>query len=263
MAGARRVRGVSAIRRASLSFSAFFLLCSGAAQAHHIPVSSRVPAWNLFLWIGLLVLVAVEVAFVLRVRREGLDGPRRQRLENVWMMMPLTVLLVLGVVRVTPFFRASVVQASAGEDAPRIEVIAHQWRWAFRYVGDVESGNVPSTPTLLPAATGPTPRPTPIPGTVAVLRLPAGQTVQLILSTRDIVHSFDVPQLGVRADIMPGQPLILNIRVNETGHYDLYCSALCGVSRQEMSGVIEVVPPDEYTGWASQQTRNVRQSTNE
>lgn len=194
----------------------------GTAHAHHIPVSAEVPAWNGVLWAGLGGLLALEVAFLLAARRRM----PAERLERLWMLAPLPVLFVLAAVRVTPMFRASVVRDAVGSDALRLDVTARQWQWDVRY--PVEGLRASSE-----------------------IHIPAGRDVQLRLDSLDVLHAFEVPRLGVRSDVRPGAPAVLNLRVPRPGRYTVYCSALCGTEAQEMTGVLAVDAPDEYDAWVA------------
>jgi cytochrome c oxidase subunit 2 len=223
-----RQRGAS--KRTSLAFWAVLggLVLAGArpARAHHIAVEAMVPHWNLLLWVGIGLLVALEAAFVVVMRRRASGGA--ERLELLWTVMPLTVLLVLGIVRVSPAFRAPVVVPVAGPDAFPVDVTARQWEFDFRSPSEnLESRNE--------------------------IHVPAGKVVAFHLTSRDILHSFDIPSLGVHRDVLPGPPATLNLRLTRAGRYPIFCAALCGSSATEMTGVIAVDPPDEYTVWVANQ----------
>lgn len=197
----------------------FFAALTGTAEAHHRAVSSDVPGWNLYLCFAVGGLLAIEVVFIAVSRRRG-DG----RLERLWTLAPLTVIVALGVAHAVPSWRNSYELSAAGADTLRIEVTARQWQWDYRYTAE----NF---------------------GCGSEIHVPAGHDVQLTLISRDVLHSFDVPRLGLHCDVVPGTSSSLAFRVDRPGRYEVYCGALCGSPSQEMSGVIAVDRRVEYATW--------------
>lgn len=215
-------QGALLVQRVLFSFSAL-LCCSPAAWAHHVPVTAEVPWWNTFLWVGVALLVVGEAVFLgaLRGRDEG------ERFGRVWALMPLTVLAGLLVARYAPLLRAPAERAAVGPDAVRVAVVGRQWQWDVSY---------PET------------------GVTAVgeIHLPAGRDARLALSSSDVLHSFEIPSLRVRRDVLPGRPQEVMLCIARPGRYPVYCGAACGRLSDEMPGVIAVEPPDEYNRWVAQ-----------
>jgi len=83
--------------------------------------------------------------------------------------------------------------------------------------------------------------------------LPANQEVNLRVTSRDWLHAFHAPSLGLKADAFPGQYNHLKTVPQETGTYQLYCAEYCGSGHSQMLGTVEVVPQDEYEQWLSEQ----------
>jgi cytochrome c oxidase subunit 2 len=78
---------------------------------------------------------------------------------------------------------------------------------------------------------------------------PNERNVALNLTSRDWIHSFHVPDLGLKQDALPGQYNHLRTKPTGTGTYQLYCAEYCGVGHSNMLGSVEVVPQDEFDEW--------------
>nr|WP_216824807.1 cytochrome c oxidase subunit II [Salinigranum rubrum] len=113
-------------------------------------------------------------------------------------------------------------------DPVEIDVVAYQWGWEFRYQGE----NVTTQKRLV---------------------LPAERDVSFSLTTRDVIHSFYVPELGLKQDIIPGQTTEARTRATQTGEYTLYCAELCGVGHTRMHGTVVVLSEEEYQDWLDEQ----------
>ena len=109
-----------------------------------------------------------------------------------------------------------------GITPPRIEVDAERWRWNFRYP---EQGGVT---------------------TVNQLHLPAGMPVDVVVTSRDVIHAFWVPRLAGKIDAIPGQTNVLRIQADTPGHYEGICAEFCGLEHAGMRFDVFVHPADEY-----------------
>ena len=136
---------------------------------------------SLFFW-SALVFVLVEVALIWVMwryrRREGAPEPRHVHgnttLEIAWTLIPAVILIVIAVPTVRAIFRT---QAKAVPGALQVQVIGHQWWWEFRYP---QYGIT----------------------TANELYLPIGRTVNFELKTADVIHSFWIPRLGGKRDLV-------------------------------------------------------------
>lgn len=115
------------------------------------------------------------------------------------------------------------------EDAVRVDVIAEQWVWNFDYRDD----NVTSQGTLV---------------------VPANQTIYLRITSRDVIHSFHVPDLALKSDASPAQWNNVTFTPTNTGQYRLFCAEYCGQGHPTMLGTIRVVDSSEYDRWLTEQS---------
>ena len=151
--------------------------------------------------------------------------------------------------------RTSPLNSAEKAEVVRVEVVAEQFRWYFRYPGadgvfgkrrvvlqDASLGNPLGLDKTDAAA---------VDDVVATtLMLPAGTDVRLSLRTHDVVHSFFVPALRLKQDSLPGRPIALGLRVDQPGEYEIVCAELCGLGHHAMNSKLKVVPRDEFESWS-------------
>ena len=141
--------------------------------------------------------------------------------------------------------------------ALRIEVLAKQFAWNFRYAGpDGRFGR-----TKLDLRNDATGNPFGIDDTDpvaaddvsnAALRVPAGQLIELRLNAQDVIHSFFVRELRLKQDAVPGMEIPLRFIAAKPGTYEIACAELCGLGHHQMRSVLIVLPPAEFTAWLAQ-----------
>jgi cytochrome c oxidase subunit 2 len=141
-------------------------------------------------------------------------------------IVPTAVLIVLGVVTVA----ATADLRRAEEGALRIEVEGYKWWWEARYP---DSGLV----------------------TANEIHVPVGRPVELELTSADVIHSFWVPQLAGKVDMVPGQRNVLRFRADEPGEYRGQCAEYCGLQHGRMSFLVIADPAAEFDRWVEAHQR--------
>jgi len=81
--------------------------------------------------------------------------------------------------------------------------------------------------------------------------VPVGQPVELLLGSKDVLHSFFVPALRIKQDTVPGQRIPLRFTIDAPGTWEIACAELCGLGHHRMRGVLEVLPADQFHAWIS------------
>jgi cytochrome c oxidase subunit II len=186
--------------------------------------------WWLTFGICAFVFVAVLVAFVLAMR-QGLTGTgiaARPYLPVVAALALSAVLLV--VVMFLSFGTDRALATLGGEDPLKIEVTAHRWWWEARYQD---------------------PDPSRTFTTANELHIPVGRAVELTLKADDVIHSFWVPNLGGKRDLIPGRTATLRLQADKAGSYRGQCAEFCGVQHAKMGLV--VYASEDYEKWAEAQ----------
>jgi cytochrome c oxidase subunit II len=117
--------------------------------------------------------------------------------------------------------------AAPQKDALRIHVTAERWWWRFRYE---PPGRIPFE-------------------TANELRLPVGEQVEVLLHSSNVIHSFWIPSLGGKADVIPGQANRLVLHPTITGTFLGACAEYCGIGHGKMAMQAIVVPEDTFRAW--------------
>jgi cytochrome c oxidase subunit 2 len=90
--------------------------------------------------------------------------------------------------------------------------------------------------------------------------VPTNTTVVLQINSADVAHSWWIPQLGGKADAIPGHNNYTWFKVDKPGIYHGQCAELCGNNHADMRAVVDAVPPDQYQAWLQQQRNNILQA---
>jgi cytochrome c oxidase subunit 2 len=122
---------------------------------------------------------------------------------------------------------------AAGDDTIRIEVNARQWWWEIRYSGSGKQFELANE-----------------------LHLPAGRAVELELTTEDVIHSFWVPSLAGKVDMIPGHRNRLVLKADEPGVHRGLCAEYCGGQHALMAVFVIIEPEAEFERWRSQQVHD-------
>ncbi|MFT3773136.1 MAG: cytochrome c oxidase subunit II [Minicystis sp.] len=128
--------------------------------------------------------------------------------------------LVWWFIGVKQFMRIRV----APENAMDIYVTAKKWMWKFAYPEGTRS--------------------------VGTLYVPAGRPVRLIMTSRDVIHSFFVPSFRVKQDVLPGRYTTLWFQAISPGTYEILCTEYCGTGHSTMRGEVVALSPEDYARWA-------------
>jgi len=190
------------------------------------------------LYLGTAVFIVVEIALVytiIRFRRRPGDGVPKQvhgntTLEIAWTAIPAVILIFVAIPTVRTIFKT---QAKAAPDALQVEVIGHQWWWEFRYP---QYGIT----------------------TANELYLQNGRTVNFHLKTQDVLHSFWIPQMGGKRDLISNKTNYLWFTPNKdlpSSAWNGFCAEFCGPSHANMKFRVYTVTPDEFKMWQEHQVR--------
>jgi cytochrome c oxidase subunit 2 len=85
------------------------------------------------------------------------------------------------------------------------------------------------------------------------IHIPAGRAVEIELETRDVIHSFWIPKLHGKVDLVPGRANVLQLQADRPGIYEGECAEFCGVQHAHMRLQVIAQPPAEYAGWVEAQ----------
>ena len=188
------------------------------------------------LYLGILVFILVEslLVFIL-VKFHDKDGTREAKqthghttLEVGWTLVPAVILAFIAVPTIKTIFET---QAKATPGALQVEVIGHQWWWEFRYP---QYGVV----------------------TANELYLPVGRTANFALTTKDVLHSFWIPQLNGKRDLISNHTNYIWFTPDSSFAWNGFCAEYCGTSHANMRFKVFTVTPAEFDAWATHQKTN-------
>jgi cytochrome c oxidase subunit 2 len=187
--------------------------------------------WLVF-WIAAVVFVLVEGGLVFALwkfrRRSASDTPRQvhgnTRLEIAWTIIPALLLAGVAVPTVGTIFDL----AEAPEGSMRVEVVAHRFWWEIRYPGlEVTTANE--------------------------VHIPTGEQVVMEMTSHDVIHSFSVPRLAGKQDVIPGRTNTVNLAADAPGTYKGQCQEFCGLSHANMKFTVVAHAPADFETWLADQ----------
>ena len=196
-----------------------------------------------YMALGVFVLVEGWLLFnIIRFRqRPGDETQPRQiygntRLEIIWTAIPV---LLVGTLF---FFTVRTVNAVASPSAKsadiQVTVVGHRWWWEFDYPAlQVKTANE--------------------------LHVPVGANVEFTLESADVIHSFWVPQLSGKTDVIPGQTNHLWFRADQIGNYHGQCAEFCGENHANMRIKVVVESQADYDAWVADQQKPLVQPQTE
>lgn len=185
--------------------------------------------WWLLLVVGTAVFIAFCVALFVAVRPRAGNADRpapsarslRRFVITGGVVLPAIVLAVVMGFTVDSMRSVS---GAAGDGALRVEVIGHRWWYEIRYP---DHGVV----------------------TANELHLPVGREVELHVSSSDVIHSFWVPGLAGKIDMLPDGTNVLVLRADEIGEHRSQCAEFCGLQHARMRLLTSVETDDDFAGW--------------
>ncbi len=87
----------------------------------------------------------------------------------------------------------------------------------------------------------------------AELAIPVNREIHLLMHSKDVGHSFFVPELRIQQDFVPGLDLSVHFTANKIGRYEIVCTQLCGLGHYNMKAYLEVKSQEDYDAWIKQQ----------
>lgn len=198
--------------------------------------AERVDGLHFFMF-GMTLLVALFIGatglyFLIRYRRrtESDVTPHVVAppwLEGLFIGVPLSFFLLWFVLG----FRDYIWLNAPPRDALDVYVTGQQWMWKFTY---------PEGPS-----------------SIDVLRVPAGRPVRLLLTSRDVIHSFFVPDFRIKQDAVPGRYTQTWFEVKAPGRHAILCAEYCGLDHSRMRGEVEAMDPAAFERWQEEARRGV------
>ena len=177
---------------------------------------------------AVVMAVLIYSVFAFRVAPEDdSDGPSihgNTNLEIAWTVVPAILVIAIGVLSAVVLSQ----NGSAGTNPLTIKVFAQQFSWRFEYPDSdgLKSGQ---------------------------LVLPVDRNITFELESADVIHSFWIPAMGQKQDLVPGIDTSIVITPTRTGTFSLVCTELCGLGHSTMRSTVEVVSQPDFDAWVKEQ----------
>jgi len=206
---------------------------SGSTPSHFSPFAATDIAsqWDTlygFLLIASLISCVLVIGglmyFAMKYRRQSENDKvpyisHDTRLEFLWSFIPFVIFMAVFVWGWVVFYNFRTMPKNALE----IAVEAQKWNWTFTY----KSGRNSS----------------------GEFYVPVDQDVKLVMTSRDVLHSFYVPAFRNKQDVVPGRYTSYWFRAHTVGDYQVFCTEYCGDKHSGMLAKVHVVPREQYDEW--------------
>lgn len=159
------------------------------------------------------------------------------RLEIVWTILPAILLAVIAVFTLSLIFELNDVEAAPDAKIQWVDVVGQQWWWEYQI--HLDDDGIPDIVTA------------------NELVIPIGQEVPLMVTSRDVIHSFWIPRLNGKRDAVPGRSTEWKLQADKPGRFAGQCTEFCGLSHAFMRMWTVAVTPDEFDAWAENQMQGV------
>src|SRR3954453_8003809 len=205
--------------------------------------------WWLYFWVlvAIFAIVAVCVAIVIgrgRVRHlelppeESIPGTERRLSSVVITCVIATVLILFALLFIDIFASRSVYALSSDPNPLSLKVIGHQWWWEVHYQD-------PQEPSKLMI-------------TANEIHVPVGRVVRLELVSDDVIHSFWVPNMSGKKDLIPGHPTHTWLKADHDGTFRGQCAEFCGHQHAHMRMEFVAESPEKFEQWLVQARQNAK-----
>jgi len=162
--------------------------------------------------------------FAFKYRKKGKDKftpgiSHNTPLEIFWTVIPTILVFIIFIWGFKTYLKMKVPPANAIE----VKVTGQKWFWTFKYKEGANTTNE--------------------------LVVPVNKPIRLLMSSKDVIHSFFVPNFRVKMDVLPNRYTTLWFEAVEIGEFDLFCAEYCGTGHSEMIGKVKVVSDADYQAW--------------
>jgi cytochrome c oxidase subunit 2 len=227
---------------AAVSITAAFALGCGGNESAFNPAGPQAGRINSLWWYMFAVSTIVWILVVIAVLYSAWRGHKREIADqsdhtNHGMRRPvgiataITVLILIGTL-VYDITAGEAMASLPRDQALRIRITGHQWWWEVEYVDPVAGNQV---------------------STANEIHIPVGEPVQIIGSSSDVIHSFWVPNLAGKKDLIPGHATAMWLQADKPGIYRGQCAEFCGHQHAKMAVLVFAESRQEFNAWYKSQ----------
>lgn len=175
-------------------------------------------------FISCVILIGGMIYFALKYQRKT-DSDKTAYithntfLEFLWSFIPLVIFMIVFGWGWFIYHQ----MRSFPKDALEVHIVGKQWAWEAIYKSGVKSGNL--------------------------VVVPVNRDVKLIMTSNDVLHSFYIPSMRIKQDLVPGRYTALGFKAELMGEFHIFCAEYCGTSHSGMMGILKVVSQEDYDKW--------------
>ncbi|MGQ4809302.1 Alternative cytochrome c oxidase subunit 2 [Candidatus Entotheonellaceae bacterium PAL068K] len=193
-----------------------------------------------------ILVTVLLVWFIIRYRykegRPAIYSHGNAALELVWTAVPAMVFITLFLVSQSTWARIKILTPPGDVE---VRLVAKQFAWVFRYPGpdgkfDTEDDRCTDEKVCQKTLDGD-------------LHVPVNKVVRVYLRGTDVIHSFFVPVLRLKQDVVPGREIVTWFEAIKPGRYEIPCAELCGPGHAGMKGWLTIHATEEYEKWVQKQ----------
>lgn len=187
-----------------------------------------------------VVVESVLIWSIIRFRRRSAETGEPQQvfgsnpIELAWTVIPTIVVFVLSLATIRTIREVQLTVPP--KDALQVDVIAHQWWWEYRLKNPADSTQIVTANELV---------------------VPVGRTVWLTLRSADVIHSWWVPRLNGKTDLIPNHVNATWFEAQRAGVYLGQCAEYCGTQHANMLLRVTAVEPNEFLQWCARESAPV------
>lgn len=190
------------------------------------------------------LVTSFMIVFLIKYRHQ--EGRRavythgNTTLEIVWTIVPALIFIGLGIASKAKWDDLKV---NIPETDTIIQVTAQQFNWSVLYPGPDGQFNTADDKQA-----------------ENEIHVPIGKPIRVILKSKDVIHSFFLPNLRFKQDAVPGREILAWFQANKPGKYEIPCAELCGFGHSGMRGWLYAQNAEDYAKWFGQQWPQVASS---
>ena len=240
-----RIRSHFRFERILAAATVFFASCGHGNQSaiNSAGVQSERLSDLWWTWLGItaavyIIVMAVLIVAYFRARRTSAeaepdiapDPARERRVGNIIKGAVALTVVIMFVLMIVSFRTGRAIAAMpAAQDPIHIKVTGQQWWWQIEYIDEHQpSNNVTSANEI---------------------HIPIGRPVRVDLESHDVIHSFWVPNLHGKRDLIPNYPTTIFFEADKPGVYWGQCAEFCGFEHAKMRFMVKAESPDEFNAW--------------
>lgn len=183
--------------------------------------------YSFILWasfVSCVILIGGMIYFVLKYKRRTNNDKtpyisHNTFLEFLWSFIPLVFFLAFFAWGWWIYHQ----MRAMPDNATEVHVFGRQWSWEFVYKSGKTTGNE--------------------------FVVPVNKPVKLIMTSKDVIHSFYIPSMRIKQDVVPGRYTALTFVAEKLGDYQVFCTEYCGTSHSAMLAKMKVVSQEDYEKW--------------